>query len=172
MSRNKDIAYLHRLTGWDFKTCRLIMKEFKWDLQTVERAYMLSQNDDLKDSIVNITSAVAEAAARLFENLVSVTETVNKAFEELALNIRPVFDAARQNMIECQKTEVIEAAIDEEICRLNHCMPKPESEGINWEDMKDDREDDIEDNSDPDHASDSCFRDGGHQLRESEEGMR
>ena len=133
MSRNKDIAYLHCLTGWDFKTCRLIMKEFKWDLQTVERA----------------SGAVGAERGR-----------------------QPVFDAARQNMIECQKTEVIEAAIDEEICRLNHCMPKPDSEEINWEDMKDDREDDIEDNCDPDHASDSCFRDGGHQLRESEEGMR
>lgn len=43
MSRNKDIAYLHCLTGWDFKICRLIMKEFKWDLRTVERAYILSE---------------------------------------------------------------------------------------------------------------------------------
>lgn len=172
MSRNKDIAYFHCLTGWDFKTCRLIMKEFKWDLQTAERAYILSQDEELRENIEKIIASVAESAAKAFEALKPVIENAAEALGQLAESIRPALEAAHQSMIECQKPEVIEAAIDDEICRLNHCMPKPDSEEINWEDMKDDREDDIEDNSDPDHASDSCFRDGGHQLRESEEGIR
>lgn len=49
---------------------------------------------------------------------------------------KPVLEAAHQNMIEYQKPEVIGAAIDEEICRLDHCMPKPYSEDIDWEELE------------------------------------
>lgn len=109
MSRNKDIAYLHDLTGWDFKTCRLIMKKISWDLQTVERAYILSQDEELRENIEKIIASVAESAAKAFEAL------------------RPVIENA---------AEVIGAAIDEEICRLDHCMPKADSEGIDWEEIE------------------------------------
>lgn len=136
MSRNKDIAYLHDLTGWDFKTCRLIMKEFRWDLQTVERAYILSQDEELRETVENIVASVAEAAAKVFEALKPVIENAAEVLGHLAENIRPVLEAAHQNMIECQKPEVIGAAIDEEICRLDHCMPKPDSEDIDWEEME------------------------------------
>ena len=136
MSRNKDIAYLHDLTGWDFKTCRLIMKEFKWNLQTVERAYILSQDEELRENIENIIASFAESAAKAFEALKPVIENTAKVIGQLAENIKPVLEAAHQNMIEYQKPEVIGAAIDEEICRLNHCMPKPDSEGIDWEEME------------------------------------
>lgn len=136
MSRNKDIAYLHDLTGWDFKTCRLIMKKFKWNLQTVERAYILSQDEELREKIENIIASVAESAAKAFEALKPVIENTAKVIGQLAENIKSVLNAAHQNMIEYQKPEVIGAAIDEEICRLNHCMPKPDSEGIDWEEME------------------------------------
>lgn len=136
MSRNKDIAYLHDLTGWDFKTCRLIMKEFRWDLQTIERAYILSQDEGLRECIEKIIASVAEAVDKAFEALKPVIENAAEALGQLAENIRPVLDEAHQKMIEYQKPEVIEAAIDEDICRLNHCMPKADSEGINWEEME------------------------------------
>lgn len=132
MSRNKDIAYLHCLTGWDFKICRLIMKEFKWDLRTVERAYILSQDEELRENIENIIASVAEAAAKTFEALKPAIENATEAFGQLAESIRTATDAAHQKIMECQKPEVIAAAIDEEIYRLNHCMPKLDSEGINW----------------------------------------
>lgn len=138
MSRNKDIEYLHCLTGWDFKICRLIMKEFKWDLRTVERAYILSLDD--RENIENIVASVAEAAAKTFEDLKPAIENALEAFGQLGLwrcatqteSIRPAIETAHQKMMECQKPEVIAAAIDEEIYRLNHCMPKLDSEGINW----------------------------------------
>lgn len=136
MSRNKDIAYLHCLTGWDFKICRLIMKEFKWDLRTVERAYILSQDEELREKIENIVASVAESAAKAFEALKPAIENATEAFGQLAESIRPAIEEAHQKMMECQKPEVIAAAIDEEIYRLNHCMPKLDSEGINWADMR------------------------------------
>lgn len=133
MSRNKDIEYLHDLTGWDFKICRLIMKEFRWDLQAVERAYILSQDEELRENIENIIASVAEASAKALEALKPVIENSVKVIGQLAEDIKPFLEAAHQNMIEYQKPEVIGAAIDEEICRLNHCMPKPDSEDIDWE---------------------------------------
>ena len=136
MSRNRDIAYLHDLTGWDFKTCRLIMKEFSWDLQTVERAYILSQDEELRENIEKIIASVAESAAKAFEALKPVIENAAEALGHFAESIRPALEAAHQNMIEYQKPEVIGAAIDEEICRLDHCMPKPDSEDIDWEELE------------------------------------
>lgn len=132
MSRNKDIAYLHCLTGWDFKICRLIMKEFKWDLRTVERAYILSQDEELREIIENIVASFAKSAAKAIEALKPAIENATEAFGQLAESIRTATDAAHQKIMECQKPEVIAAAIDEEIYRLNHCMPKLDSEGINW----------------------------------------
>lgn len=136
MSRNKDIAYLHDLTGWDFKTCRLIMKEFSWDLQSVERAYILLQDEELRENIEKIIASVAETAAKVLEALKPFIENAAEVLGKLAESIRPVLEAAHQNMIEYQKPEVIGAAIDEEICRLNHCMPKPDSEDIDWEELE------------------------------------
>lgn len=138
MSRNKDIEYLHCLTGWDFKICRLIMKEFKWDLRTVERAYILSQDEELRENIENIVASVAESATKALEALKPVIENATEAFGQLAESIRPSIEAAHQKMMECQKPEVIAAAIDDEICRLNPCMAKLDSEGINWADMRGD----------------------------------
>lgn len=136
MSRNKDIAYLHDLTGWDFKTCRLIMKEFSWDLQSVERAYILLQDEELRENIEKIIASVAETAAKVLEALKPFIENAAEVLGQLAEKIRPVLEAANQNMIEYQKPEVIEAAIDDKICRLNHCMPKPDSDGIDWEEFE------------------------------------
>lgn len=136
MSRNKDIAYLHDLTGWDFKTCRLIMKKSNWDLQMVERAYILSQDEELRESIENIAASVVEAATKAFEAIKPIVETVVEVLGKFAEDIKPVLEAAYQNMIECQKPEVIGAAIYEEICRLDHCMPKPDSEDIDWEELE------------------------------------
>lgn len=136
MSRNKDIAYLHALTGWDFKTCRLIMKKFSWDLQTVERAYILSQDEELRENIEKIIASVAESAAKAFEALMPVIENTVEVLGQWVESIRPALEAAHQTMIEYQKPEVIGAAIDEEICRLDHCMPKPDSEDIDWEELE------------------------------------
>lgn len=32
MSRNKDIKFLHKVTGWSYKKCRAHMKANHWDL--------------------------------------------------------------------------------------------------------------------------------------------
>lgn len=90
----------------------------------------------MRENIENIIASVAESVAKAFEALRPVIENAVEVLGKFAEDIKPVLEAAHQNMIEYQKPEVIGAAIDEEICRLDHCMPKPDSEDIDWEELE------------------------------------
>ena len=50
MSRNKDIKYLHDVTGWSYKLCRQKMKDNNWDLWQA----LIDMANILADSIRNI----------------------------------------------------------------------------------------------------------------------
>ena len=72
MSRNKDIKYLHQVTGLPYSECRKKMKAYHWDVGTA-----------LGDAIVDDLSAISYAGNIMLDSLHDFAESVKKAFESL-----------------------------------------------------------------------------------------
>lgn len=72
MSRNKDIKYLHKVTGPPYSECRKKMKACHWDVGTA-----------LGDVLVGDLSAISYAGNIMLDSLHDFAESVKKAFESL-----------------------------------------------------------------------------------------
>lgn len=74
MSRNKDIKYLHELTGWSYKYCRQKMKENHWDWW---KAWGLG------DVVENTMDALQGALNAVYESFEKVAKDFVEAFSKI-----------------------------------------------------------------------------------------
>ena len=76
MSRNKDIDYIHYVTGWSYKECRRKYKENGYNLIMT----LPEVNDNVKKAIDAATKsikAVAEAITKVAETLCDTIKSVD-----------------------------------------------------------------------------------------------
>ena len=76
MSRNKDIDYIHYVTGWSYKECRRKYKENGYSLIMT----LPGVNDNVKKAIDAATKsikAVAEAITKVAETLCDTIKSVD-----------------------------------------------------------------------------------------------
>ena len=78
MSRNKDIKFLHEVTGKPYKECRALMKANGWDLW---RAF------PLPEIIAKIPEIINRATDEIVEALNSITEATRKMKDILVESI-------------------------------------------------------------------------------------
>ena len=88
MSRNKDIEFLHKISGKSYKECRKIMKRYHWQLGLA--LFPVSDPETwlcLMDSAARALNALAEATFNVIDNVVDVLkkidwEKISKAISE------------------------------------------------------------------------------------------
>lgn len=111
MSRNKDIEYLHRETGWSYKTCRDILKVAKWDLAYAMRAVDLINDNEFQKAISEASRRILEVGKSLSKALESIVDQILDCMAKMAEDLSPVIEAA------------------------SHCQPV-DSDPIDWEEME------------------------------------
>ncbi len=83
MSRNKDIKYLHKITGLSYKECRTLMKENHWDWW---RAWLSSKGSCYKP-LLGVMDAVSDVSNALAKAINEFGEAVTKTFNEVISNV-------------------------------------------------------------------------------------
>lgn len=111
MSRNKDIEYLHRETGWSYKTCRDILKVAKWDLTYAMRAVDLINDNEFQKAISEASRRILEAGKSLSKALEPIVDQILDCMAKMAEDFSPVIEA------------------------VSHCQPV-DSDPIDWEEME------------------------------------
>ncbi len=86
MSRNKDIKFLHDISGKSYKECRQIMKASGWDL------IKALQITDILPTIERIakqaTAVIQELADRIAQIMPAVVELINDSMDALIRTIK------------------------------------------------------------------------------------
>lgn len=74
MSHNKDIKFLHEVTGEPYAVCRRKMKAAHWDLY---KALGYPSFDELLETITPVIEGVAEAAAEVAKAIGHIIESID-----------------------------------------------------------------------------------------------
>lgn len=74
MSHNKDIEYLHEVTGEPYAVCRRKMKAAHWDLY---KALGYPSFDEILKTITSVIEGVAEAAAEVAMAIGHIIESID-----------------------------------------------------------------------------------------------
>lgn len=86
MSRNKDIKFLHDISGKSYKECRQIMKASGWDL------IKALQITDILPTIERIakqaTAVIQDLADRIAQIMPAVVEIINNSMDSLIRAIK------------------------------------------------------------------------------------
>lgn len=82
MSRNKDIAFLHEVTGEPYSVCRARMKAVKWDLGKA----LLYPN--CLDAISNLFNGLKPCIANMCEAMGNLCHSLGDSFYVVADNLR------------------------------------------------------------------------------------
>lgn len=82
MSRNKDIAFLHKVTGEPYSVCRTLMKTCNWDLS---KAMMFPS---CFDTITDLIRSLNHVFADMCEAVGNLYHSVGDACYSVADNLR------------------------------------------------------------------------------------
>lgn len=74
MSHNKDIRYLHAVTGEPYAVCRRKMKVAHWDLY---KALGYPSFDEILKTLIPVIEGVAEAAAEVAKAIGHIIESID-----------------------------------------------------------------------------------------------
>ena len=133
MSRNKDIKFLHKATGWAYKDCRAYMKKASWDLDLALKGYILARDPQIIKVIQNTAAVLIEYVDKIMRNLKPAIEKAVENITKIAVELKPVLDEITDNM---RDPELQEAALEElPAYQLSHCQPV-DSDPIDWEEME------------------------------------
>lgn len=88
MSRNKDIKYLHDVTGWSYKTCRQKMKDNHWDLwQALGYGeafnYFLDKLPEIVNDIADSLKMFIDAAVDFVNSFADVIANIDISQKEI-----------------------------------------------------------------------------------------
>ena len=75
MSRNKDIEYLHSITGWSYKECRTRLKKAHWRLSAVPWLALKECNDQLTLAYNRLKPIIADTCEALGNMFCSVADS-------------------------------------------------------------------------------------------------
>lgn len=81
MSRNKDIKFMHQVSGWSYKTCRQKMKEHHWDL------WSALGYDEALQYLVNRFPQLCKEVADSIQNMVEYAVDAMNNFADAIKNI-------------------------------------------------------------------------------------
>ena len=133
MSRNKDIKFLHKTTGWAYKDCRAYMKLASWDLDLALKGYILAYDPRIIEVIQNTAAVLCECADKIVRTMMPALEKVVENMTKIAVELKPVLDEISENM---RDPELQEAALEElPAYQLSHCQPV-DIDPIDWEEME------------------------------------
>ena len=89
MSRNKDVKFVHKITGLPYSECRRRLKESDWDVWEATKIADASFLNDFAEAIGNAVNTICDAFEILVSSVLSidwvkVAETFAKMTQEVA----------------------------------------------------------------------------------------
>ena len=89
MSRNKDIKFLHEITGMPYSVCRRQMKACGWDLM---KALGYDSIEKIIEAMPDIIDNLGKAMNRLLAGIGTALKTFGQSLEETygELEVKPI----------------------------------------------------------------------------------
>ena len=81
MSRNKDIKYLHTVTGWSYKDCRAKLKQAHWNLSGVPWIALKGCTDQLTIAYNRLKPVIADTCEALGNMFCSMADSLREVRE-------------------------------------------------------------------------------------------
>lgn len=86
MSRNRDIKFLHDISGKSYKECRQIMKASGWDL--IKALQIIDFLPTIERIAKQATAVIQEMADRIAQIMPAVVELINDSLDSLVRAIK------------------------------------------------------------------------------------
>ena len=86
MSRNKDIKFLHDISGKSYKECRQIMKASGWDL--IKALQIIDILPTIERISKQAAAVIQDLAERIAQILPAIVEIINNSLDSLVRAIK------------------------------------------------------------------------------------